>query len=117
MTKQVSGAALALAIVGLMANVAWADNRMFYGAGMETCAVWKQSRSGNKVATLLLQAWIDGFLSGYNVGSQATDFIAPKPESVAYYPWIDNYCSQNPLSKVAEAALALKDELTARARH
>ena len=122
MAKQVYGAALALAMAGLMAvpaNVVWAADgvRMVYGPGMLTCAGWRQHRStGNKAATLQLQAWIDGFLSGYNTASEGTDFLAPQPTKDAYYAWIDNYCSQNPLNKVVRAAAALKNELTARAR-
>jgi hypothetical protein len=119
MAKQVYGAAIAFAIVGLMANVARAaeGDRLVYGAGMETCAVWQKSRSGNRVAELQLQAWIDGFFSGYNAASEGTDFLMPRPETVAYYAWIDKHCGQNPLNKVMQAAVALKDELTARARH
>jgi hypothetical protein len=121
MAKQVSGAPLALAIVGLMANVAWAaeggTKGTVYGAGTVTCGEWRQHRStGNKAAELQLQAWIDGFLSGYNFGSDLFDFLAPSPErtAVAYYAWIDNYCSQNPLNRVADAAAALKNELISR---
>ena len=92
-------------------------DKMVYGAGMVTWAEWQQHRSGgNKVAQLQLQAWIDGFLSGYNAADEKTDLIAPKPESVAYYAWIDNYCGQKPLSKVMEAVMALKNELVARSR-
>jgi hypothetical protein len=123
-SKQVYGAALALVIAGLVAvsaKTAWAVEGiwMAYGPGMATCAEWRQYRStgSRRVAALQLQAWIDGFLSGYNAASQGTDFLAPKPEGVAYYAWIDKYCSQNPLNKVVEAAFALKSELTARARH
>jgi hypothetical protein len=132
--KQVYGAALALAIAGLMAlsaKAAWPayGDRMVYGAGMVTCAEWQQYRSAgrtvslqdrdalqNRIGALQLQAWIDGFLAGYNLASQGPDFIAPKPESVAYYAWIDNYCSRNPLNKVVDGAEALKEELTTRAR-
>ena len=90
------------------------ENRMAYGAGMVTCAEWQKYRAtGDKPATLQLQAWLDGFLSGFNMGSDI-DFISPKPTSVAYYAWIDNYCAQNPLNHVATAAVALKNELTAR---
>jgi hypothetical protein len=114
---------LGLIIAGFIAmsvESAWAydpkaGDRIVYGAGVVTCAEWQQYRStGNKSATFQLQAWIDGFFSGYNAES-GVDFLAPKPESVAYYTWIDNYCSQNPLNKVMQAAVALKDELTSRA--
>jgi hypothetical protein len=89
-----------------------------YGAGTVTCAEWQKYRStGDKASTFQLQAWIDGFLSGYNTASEDIDFIAPRPQTVAYYAWVDNYCTQNPLNYLVQATLALKDELTARARH
>jgi hypothetical protein len=85
-------------------------------SGMVTCAEWHQYRSTrNKPASLQLQAWIDGFLSGYNTASESKDFIAPRPESIAYYDWIDSYCDLNPLNRVMQAVMALKAEL-ARAR-
>lgn len=112
-----TGGALVIVVLAASANVASAADRMVYGAGMVTCAEWQQHRStGNKVANVQLQAWIDGFLTGYNVASEDVDFIAPKPEDIAYYAWVDNYCSQHPLDKVMQAVLKLKDDLTARAR-
>jgi len=121
MVKQTYRTPLSLiaSVALVMANAAQAadGDRMVYGAGMVTCAEWQQYRStGNKGAVVQLQAWIDGFFSGYNTASEDIDFIAPKPETVAYYAWIDNYCGQNPLNKVMQAAVALKNELTARAR-
>ncbi len=60
------------------------------------------------------QAWVDGFLSGYNVADDGADFLAPvKP--VAVYAWVDNYCGPKPLDQRVEAALALKNELQSRA--
>ncbi|MGX0962731.1 hypothetical protein AB7M63_003180 [Bradyrhizobium japonicum] len=92
-------------------------NRIAYGAGMLTCGEWQKYRvTGDKSATAQLEAWLDGFLSGYNMGSDV-EFIAPKPQSVAYYAWMDNYCAQNPLNRIAQAAIALKNELTARAKN
>jgi hypothetical protein len=109
---------IAMSVESASAYDPGAGDRMVYGAGMVTCAEWQKYRStGNKAAVFQLQAWIDGFFSGYNTASQDTDFIAPQPETVAYYAWIDNYCSQNPLNKVMQAAMALKDELTSRAAH
>jgi hypothetical protein len=94
-------------------------NKLAYGAGMVTCGEWQKYRTtGNKSATSQLEAWIDGFLSGYNMSeSESDDILAPRPQSVAYYAWIDNYCAQNPLNPVASAAILLKNDLVARARH
>jgi hypothetical protein len=107
--------------VAVPANGAWAaegGKGTVYGAGRVTCGEWQQQRSsGNKIKLFQLEAWVDGFLSAYNVASDGTDFIATKQDDpgIAYYAWIDNYCRQNPLNMVAEAAVALKNELIARA--
>jgi hypothetical protein len=116
MAKQVYGAALALAAVGLIANVAWAANgvRTIYGAGTATCGEWQQQRSsGSKHLVVQLEAWIDGFLSGYNFKSDATDFLATRPDgpAVAYYAWIDNYCRQNPLDRVGGSCRRIEDRI------
>jgi hypothetical protein len=94
-------------------------NRLAYGAGMVPCGEWQKYRTtGDKSATSQLEAWIDGFLSGYNMSdSESEDILAPRPQSVAYYAWIDNYCAQNPLNPVASAAILLKNELVTRTRH
>jgi len=68
-----------------------------------------ESKQGKRIS-------ITSLFSGYNTASEGVDFIAPRPQTVAYYAWIDNYCSQNPLNKVMQAVMALKDELTTRAR-
>ena len=121
MGRRQAAMVITVGLIALSVKVVWAaerrpGDRMVYGAGMVTCAEWQQYRStGNKASVFQLQAWIDGFFSGYNTASEGIDFIAPKPESVAYYAWIDNYCIQNPLNKVMQAAMALKDELAARA--
>jgi hypothetical protein len=119
--KQTRRAAPSALIVGLTAFMAGdaraADgNRIVYGAGLITCAEWQQYRStDNKPATFQVQAWIDGFLSGYNFAGVETDILAPKAQQVGHYAWIDNYCRQNPLDMVGTATVALKNELTARA--
>ena len=111
MAKQVLGATFALAMVGPMAipaNVAWGAATALYGARTLTCGEWQWHRSiGNKGATLQLQAWIDGFLSG---SDEEIDFIAPKATEVASYTWIDNYCSQHPIDLVEDAAAVLKNK-------
>ena len=64
-----------------------------------------------------MQAWVAGFLTGYNIASATDpDFLGKSmPDKVAMYIWIDNYCRDKPLNIVAAAVMALKDELVARA--
>lgn len=88
-----------------------------YGAGTVSCGEWQKYRlSGDKGNTYQLQAWIDGYLSGYNVASEDVDVLASKPSSIAFYAWIDNYCGSHPLDILVVAASALRKELTDRAK-
>jgi hypothetical protein len=110
---------LGLAIAAVAAvNEGIARDGTGYGAGTISCGEWQQHRvSGYKSNSYQAQAWIDGFLSGLNMTADSgPDFLVPKPDPVAYYAWIDNYCREKPLDPLAQAALALKKELAARAR-
>jgi hypothetical protein len=112
-----SAGLLALGSLTWTTSALAAEGKITYGAGMVSCAEWRQYRStGNKSAELQMQAWLDGFLSAYNTQSDNPDFLAPKPQSIAYYAWIDNYCDQNPLNALVQAAFALQKELSSRAR-
>jgi hypothetical protein len=108
---------LGIVITAALASTASAQNKLVYGAGMISCGEWQQYRStGNKPANLQAQAWIDGYLSGANAEGTDIDFLTPKPSTVAYYAWIDNYCGQHPLDAIVQAVSRLKDELVSRAK-
>jgi hypothetical protein len=107
---------LGLAITAALTGGASAEDKIVYGAGTITCGEWQQYRSsGNKPASYQAQAWIDGYLSGSNASGDGPDFLAPKPTSIAYYVWIDNYCAQNPLNPLLQAVFKLEKELASRA--
>jgi len=102
-----------------LANSALAadGDKLVYGAGMISCAEWQKFRTtGDKANSYQAQAWVDGFLSGENSAGDGIDFLAPKPNTIAYYAWIDNYCAQNPLYSLVQATWLLKKELIARTR-
>ena len=48
--------------------------------------------------------------------ADGSDLLAAKPDDVALYSWIDNYCRDKPLNALGEAVFALKNDLAARAR-
>ena len=79
--------------------------------------VWEARTTGDKASSYQMQAWVAGFLTGYNIASATDpDFLGKSmPDKVAMYIWIDNYCRDKPLNIVAAAVMALKDELVARA--
>src|SRR5262245_61830623 len=74
---------LSLVLSIAAADGASAQGRAVYGAGLLSCGQWQEYRTtGNKGASFQLQAWIDGFLSGYNMASSGPDIIikeADKP--------------------------------------
>ena len=115
-----------IALLGLaitLAGVSDVSAQTSYGAGTVTCGEWLQVRSSeqNKNAQLLassnqVQAWIDGFLSGYSVaGVGVPDFLASHPDSSGLYAWLDNYCRSKPNDLVLTAAVALVKELQTKA--
>jgi hypothetical protein len=110
---------LAIAISG--ASGVSAEPRMVMGAGTISCGEWQQSRTyqqnGNvqfQVNAYQAQAWIDGFLSGYNMASVGPDILASRLGGTASYTWIDNYCRSNPLDRLSIAAWGLLQELQSR---
>lgn len=88
-----------------------------YGAGTISCAEWQKYRVANdRPHAIQAEAWLDGYLSGYNSASDDIDFLDSKPNTVALYAWVDNYCASNPLDSLIVAAFKLRKELQSRAK-
>ncbi len=108
---------LMIAVATLALSEAAAAEKIVYGAGFVTCGEWQHYRTtGDKPASYQAQAWVDGYLSGLNSAGNGADFLAPKPSSITFYIWIDNYCAQNPLNELVQAVMALQFELSSRAQ-
>ena len=103
------------------------------GGGMISCGEWLRLRSAEDkggsnyrdlAANYQLRAWIDGFLSGANVGSgeaiardpRKPDFLSSHPDGASLYAFVDNYCRSKPLNLIVQAAEALMKELQSRQR-
>ena len=109
---------LGLAITIASATVACAEPRKIMGAGTISCA-GSYEQNGNEqyqVNAYQAQAWIDGFLSGYNTAIVGPDILASGLGGTASYAWIDNYCRSKPLDLLINATWALMQELQSRAR-
>jgi hypothetical protein len=99
----------------LVASNAHAEGRIVFGAGNITCGEWLKFRqSDDKPSMFQAQAYVDGFLSGYNMATAEPDFLLPEPKAVAFYAWIDNYCSAKPLDVLVQAIFSLRKELSKR---
>jgi hypothetical protein len=108
---------LGLAVV-IAADNASAQGRSVYGLSSTSCGQWLQARTAKNRSSLQLQAYVDGFLSGYNFAAVDPDFLASMPhdKGESFHTWIDDYCRGKPDNDLTEAVVALKDELLARAR-
>ena len=88
------------------------------GSGV-SCGSWTEARRSDN--SLAYQAWIAGFVSGANliatIDFPTIDILAQlqpqNPQPI--YAWVDNYCSENPLNTIGDAADWLGNELLRRA--
>jgi hypothetical protein len=110
---------LAILIVAIASGIsAWpALGGMLFGAGTISCAEWQKYRaSDDRPHSYQAQAWVDGYLFGYNSALDKLDILASQLSPIPLYAWIDNYCTAHPLDRLATSAWELKKELTARAK-
>ena len=77
-----------------------------YGAGSYTCAYWTQERA--LPGWQYLGQWVLGFVSAYGHYHGNVLSRADAGEITAF---MDNYCRQNPMSGILDAAAALVEEL------
>ena len=108
---------LGFAVV-IAADGASAQGRTVYGFSSTSCGQWLQARTAKNRASPQLQAYVDGFLSGYNFAADEPDFLASMPhdKGASFHIWIDDYCKGKPDNDLTEAVVALKDGLLVRAR-
>jgi hypothetical protein len=118
-----------VAVAALVTAHSPVSGQTVMGAGTISCGEWLRLRSfegraGNfkELASLYqIHAWIDGFVSGINLridlaDTGGPDLLASRPDSVAMYAWLDNYCRSKPLNIVVDAVMALAKELQSRAK-
>ena len=85
------------------------------GSGGASCGTWTGDRQRNEARSQLNQAWVLGYVSGYNIHKSAQDGMTKPMDTRTMMLWIDNYCDANPTRDISDAAKALIDELTGRA--
>jgi hypothetical protein len=85
------------------------------GSGAASCGTWSADRQRNEARSQLNQAWVLGYVTGYNIYKSTQDSVTKPMDTRAMMLWIDNYCDANPDRDIADAAKALIDELTGRA--
>lgn len=85
------------------------------GFGGDTCGQWTQNHAqgGDKVAAVIESAWVDGFVSGLNLGLKVD--ILRGADGGELIAWTTSYCATHPLSRLADAGAQLAHELLLRA--
>jgi hypothetical protein len=94
--------------VALMTGSAEAQKPyQIFGQGTLSCGSWTASRRDR--TALGLEQWILGFLSGAGfVGSTSSVGVDPLKgvDADGAWAWMDNYCRNQPLKELADAAMA-----------
>lgn len=106
----------ALMTLILAGSAASAEYRAVSGAGLLSCGTWTKHRNDLPYA-YQFQAWVDGYLSAYNIASDGADFLLPVLKNKdGIYAWIDEYCRANPLDPIIKGMLPLIEQLKTRAQ-
>jgi hypothetical protein len=92
------------------------SKKMIFGEGINSCGSWTQSQQTKSIYQGLSAQWVAGFLSGMNMQADVPNFLSGTDFN-GVMGWMNNYCSANPLTSIADAAVALKDHLRSRVRN
>jgi len=63
------------------------------------------------MSSLMDEAWVQGFVTSYNLYGIGSDDVARATDVSGRNGWIDNYCRDHPLDTIAAAAIKLVEEL------
>lgn len=86
------------------------------GIGLRSCGEWTTEHKRGDWEAQVQDAWLGGFLSGYNVYSRQSGNIGEGTDFAGMLQWVGRYCESNPLDTIADAAMKLVIELDARSR-
>ena len=82
--------------------------------GRHTCGEWvlHHQADSNSVEGVSEEGWLPGYLSGFAFASNKNFLSGADPLSLLL--WVSNYCRDNPIDYLADAAAALAYELIKR---
>lgn len=100
-------------LVSLAGNTAIAQRAVpMKGTPAMSCGAYAEARINEGalgVNSIQMFSWVQGYLSGYN--SYARHPVVTVPEMAAIATYLDKYCADNPLHRVANGIDALLAEL------
>jgi hypothetical protein len=76
----------------------------------QSCSDWRLERKGK--APALLQNWVMGYVTAYNMTSRADGGVDAEIDAV--FGWVDRYCLNHRKASVSEAAVQLVREMPKR---
>jgi len=108
-------------VVFLISGIAWAEYRAF-GGGRASCGEWTEDKNAAPLAgqraslrRFQLEQWIGGYLTAYSQWVEGgSGPVSDTDNFVGATAWLDNYCQENPLNEVAEAAVQLINAIKAK---
>lgn len=106
----------AVFIFGFLVISLAADATVVLGPGAASCGTWAADRQRNEARSVLNQAWVQGFVTAYNVYGPTRDGMSRPMEPRALIVWVDNYCDANPQKDIYDAARALVEDPDGRAQ-
>jgi hypothetical protein len=88
---------------------------VYAGAGMASCGKYL-SDSQRPDLVFGYTSWMQGFLSGANLGFSGAGLLDPVtlPDSESIKLYMDNFCKANPLKNVKEGSMELFKDVHAR---
>jgi hypothetical protein len=94
------------AVILILIDRAQAQGQVsIYGAGVQSCGKWLDERR-TPIDWLEEGQWVLGYVSA------AGEFLNLRDtDSRGISAWVDNYCRDNPLKSIGNAAMALVKEL------
>jgi hypothetical protein len=102
---------VALAFVSTAATSDWAVK----GEGNYSCPEYVAARRSNDAKLFSSISWVQGFITAVNyqraIVTDIDSFIGQDLPAASIVRWLENYCQENLVDDVADAAKALVEEL------
>ncbi len=95
--------AVALLAVFRISGTVAADYTSF-GQGNQSCGSWTEEKEKNSSGQRYYHTWITGYMTAYSRWVEDGTGPVTEADNHGAWAWIDNYCQENPLKKVANAA-------------
>lgn len=104
--------AIVTALMFVVPSVWGADADGRYMVMHESCGSYiKDRQARNQTGIAISRAWIEGYVSSYNIHTPATFNILGRTDIESVMLWLDNWCTNNPLKKLGNAMEVLMLEL------